>query len=164
MLSTEVFGDEIHFRFEGDLYQIESDLSGQRIWVREIANLEPSLEDVFFQLLSATKQQKLTLHLAPRDLSSTLTPIKCDAVGRTFGDFVAVDSVDLHVEKGEIFGLLGPNGAGNTTLIKMICGLPDPSEGSIRIAGFDIQSQKERVWTHIGYMSQHFSLYRDLSV
>ena len=164
VLSTEVFGDEIHFRFEADLHEVESRLNNQRIWVREIAALEPSLEDVFLQLLLATKQQKLTLHVAPRDLSSALTPIRCDAVGRRFGDFVAVDDVNLHVEKGEIFGLLGPNGAGKTTIIKMMCGLLDPSEGSIQIAGFDIKSQKDRVWSHIGYMSQHFSLYRDLSV
>ena len=164
VLSTEVFGDEIHFRFEGNLQEISADLTSQRVWVKEIAPRTPSLEDVFLQLLSSDKQQKLSLQLASRGSSATLIPIECDAVTRKFGDFVAVDDVELHVERGEIFGLLGPNGAGKTTLIKMMCGLLDPSAGSLRIAGFDIRTQKERVWTQIGYMSQHFSLYRDLSV
>lgn len=164
VLGTEVFGAEIHFRFAGDLKIIESGLRGQRIRIQEIAMQEPSLEDVFLHLLSNAKQQKLTLQLETRAPSTFLPAIECDSVSRRFGDFVAVDHVDLHVERGEIFGLLGPNGAGKTTLIKMMCGLLDPNAGSIRVAGFDISTQKEHVWRQIGYMSQHFSLYRDLSV
>jgi ABC-type multidrug transport system ATPase subunit len=162
--STEVFGKEIHLRFEGDLKGIESALRGQGIQIQQIVPQEPSLEDVFLQLLSTTKQQKLTLHLAAPSYPQSLATVECKGVSRRFGDFVAVDNVDLGVERGEIFGLLGPNGAGKTTLIKMMCGLLEPSAGAIRVAGFDIKTEKERVWTQIGYMSQHFSLYRDLSV
>lgn len=90
--------------------------------------------------------------------------IQCSSVTRRFNAFVAVDNVSLSVEKGEVFGLLGPNGAGKTTLIKMMCGLLEPSEGNIKVAGFDVLTQRRQVWTHIGYMSQRFSLYRDLTV
>jgi ABC-2 type transport system ATP-binding protein len=72
--------------------------------------------------------------------------------------------VDLQVHRGEIFGLLGPNGAGKTTLIKMMCGLVAPSAGMVRVAGMDIQTERTRASREIGYMSQRFSLYRDLSV
>ncbi|MDP3028702.1 MAG: ABC transporter ATP-binding protein [Deltaproteobacteria bacterium] len=90
--------------------------------------------------------------------------IQCNSVTRRFDTFVAVDNVNLAVTKGEVFGLLGPNGAGKTTLIKMMCGLLEPSEGNIKVAGFDVLTQRRQVWTHIGYMSQRFSLYRDLTV
>lgn len=90
--------------------------------------------------------------------------IQCNSVTRRFDTFVAVDRVDLSVTKGEVFGLLGPNGAGKTTLIKMMCGLLEPSEGNIKVAGFDVLKQRRQVWTHVGYMSQRFSLYRDLTV
>jgi len=90
--------------------------------------------------------------------------ISCKAVTKKFGKFTAVDSVNLEVRKGEILGLLGPNGAGKTTLIKMMCGLLEPSDGKINIAGYDVKKEKNRVWSIIGYMSQRFSLYRDLTV
>jgi ABC-2 type transport system ATP-binding protein len=75
-----------------------------------------------------------------------------------------VDAVDLSVQRGEILGLLGPNGAGKTTLIRMMCGLLQPSDGRIAIGGIDVRTDRERVWTAIGYMSQRFSLYQDLTV
>jgi len=90
--------------------------------------------------------------------------IECRSASRRFDSFVAVDRVDLAVTKGEVFGLLGPNGAGKTTLIKMMCGLIDPSEGSCRVAGFDVATKRHKVWSSVGYMSQRFSLYRDLTV
>lgn len=90
--------------------------------------------------------------------------ISCKSVTKTFGKFKAVDSVNLNVKEGEILGLLGPNGAGKTTLIKMMCGLLEPTEGDIKIAGFDVQKEKKEVWSVIGYMSQRFSLYKDLTV
>jgi ABC-2 type transport system ATP-binding protein len=83
---------------------------------------------------------------------------------RTFGDFVAVDHVTFDVHAGEIFGFLGPNGAGKTTTIKMLAGLLAPTSGSGTVAGFDIVRQSEQIKRHIGYMSQLFSLYGDLSV
>jgi ABC-2 type transport system ATP-binding protein len=83
---------------------------------------------------------------------------------RVFGDFVAVDRVSFEVAPGEIFGFLGSNGAGKTTVIRMLCGLLSPSSGSGSVAGFDIATQAARIKTRIGYMSQKFSLYGDLTV
>ncbi|MCP3103909.1 ABC transporter ATP-binding protein [Myxococcus sp. K15C18031901] len=83
---------------------------------------------------------------------------------RRFGDFVAVDDVSFDVGVGEIFGYLGANGAGKSTTIRMLCGLLTPSSGGARVAGFDVGSEPERVKAGIGYMSQKFSLYLDLSV
>jgi len=83
---------------------------------------------------------------------------------RVFGDFVAVDRVSFEVAPGEVFGFLGPNGAGKTTTIKMLAGLLAPSSGSGAVAGFDVYTQAEKIKQHIGYMSQLFSLYDDLTV
>ncbi len=83
---------------------------------------------------------------------------------RRFGDFTAVDRVTFDVRAGEIFGLLGPNGAGKSTTIRMLCGILAPTSGGGTVAGFDIGAEPERVKQHIGYMSQRFSLYEDLTV
>jgi len=83
---------------------------------------------------------------------------------RTFGDFRAVDAIDLTVARGEVFGFLGPNGAGKSTTIRMLCGLLLPSSGSGTVGGFDIMAQSEEIKKHIGYMSQRFSLYDDLTI
>lgn len=83
---------------------------------------------------------------------------------KRFGNFVAVDNVSLDVQRGEIFGFLGSNGAGKTTTIRMLCGLLTPTSGSARVGGFDLATQAEQIKQTIGYMSQKFSLYDDLSV
>lgn len=85
-------------------------------------------------------------------------------ITKTFGDFVAVDHVSLEVKKGEIFGFLGPNGAGKSTTIRMLCGILSPTSGSGSVAGFDVTRNAEKIKEHIGYMSQRFSLYEDLTV
>jgi drug efflux transport system ATP-binding protein len=83
---------------------------------------------------------------------------------RVFGSFVAVDHVTFEVRPGEIFGFLGPNGAGKTTTIKILCGLLTPSSGQGTVTGYDVSTESEEIKKHIGYMSQKFSLYEDLTV
>jgi len=83
---------------------------------------------------------------------------------KKFGHFVANDHLTFQVRKGEIFGFLGANGAGKTTAIRILCGLSYPTSGQVNVAGFDIYSQREMIKKNIGYMSQKFSLYNDLTV
>ncbi|MBF0257654.1 MAG: ABC transporter ATP-binding protein [Desulfamplus sp.] len=83
---------------------------------------------------------------------------------RRFGDFIAVNNISFDVPKGQIFGFLGPNGAGKSTTIRMLCGLLEPTEGDGTVAGFNVRNQSEEIKQHIGYMSQKFSLYEDLTV
>ncbi len=90
--------------------------------------------------------------------------IEVKGLVKRFGNFVANDHLDFEVQKGEIFGLLGANGAGKTTVIKVLCGLSKPTAGSIRVAGYDVAKYPEKVKRKIGYMSQRFSLYDDLTV
>ncbi|MGC4036497.1 MAG: ABC transporter ATP-binding protein [Chitinophagaceae bacterium] len=90
--------------------------------------------------------------------------ISADNLTKRFGDFVAVDSISFSVTKGEIFGFLGANGAGKTTAMRMLCGLSKPTSGKASVAGFDVYTQTEKIKHSIGYMSQKFSLYEDLTV
>lgn len=83
---------------------------------------------------------------------------------KKFGDFKAVDNLNLKVKRGEIFGLLGPNGAGKTTTIRMICGLMNQTEGSIKVYGYKMPEERKEIIKIIGYMAQRFSLYEDLTV
>ena len=92
------------------------------------------------------------------------TAIKIEGLTKKFGDFTAVDRISFEVGQGEIFGLLGPNGAGKSTTIKMLCGLLAPSDGRGQVAGLDIKKENEKIKSQIGYMSQKFSLYNDLTV
>ncbi len=96
--------------------------------------------------------------------NSTSRAVKVDRLTRTFGNFVAVDKINLEVGKGEIYGFLGPNGAGKSTTIRMLCGLLLPSGGKGTVGGYDIITQTEEIKKNIGYMSQRFSLYDDLTV
>src|SRR3979411_1751598 len=90
--------------------------------------------------------------------------IECDGLTKRFGTFTAVDHVSFSVAKGSIFGFLGPNGSGKSTVIRMLCGILEPSEGTARIGGHDVVRETESIKDMIGYMSQKFSLYDELTV
>lgn len=92
------------------------------------------------------------------------TVITTDKLTKRFGSFIAANELSFEVGKGEIFGFLGANGAGKTTAMRMLCGLLAPSSGKATIAGFDVYSETEKIKRNIGYMSQKFSLYDDLTV
>jgi ABC-2 type transport system ATP-binding protein len=94
----------------------------------------------------------------------TTYAVEVESLTKRFDSFVAVDRIGFQVEKGEIFGFLGPNGAGKSTTIRMLCGLLMPTSGKGRVAGFDLMAEPERIKEVIGYMSQKFSLYEDLTV
>jgi ABC-2 type transport system ATP-binding protein len=90
--------------------------------------------------------------------------VVADQLTKKFGKFVAVDHISFKIKRGEVFGFLGPNGAGKSTTIRMLCGLLSPTEGWASVDGFDIAKQSDEVKERIGYMSQRFSLYEDLTV
>ena len=90
--------------------------------------------------------------------------IQANGLTKQFGDFIATNSITFEVYKGEIFGFLGANGAGKTTAMRMLCGLSSPSSGEAVVAGYDVRTQPEEIKKNIGYMSQKFSLYEDLTV
>lgn len=96
-------------------------------------------------------------------MNDYVNAVETRSLTKLFGDFTAVDSVDFYIPKGEIFGLLGPNGAGKTTTIRMLCGIIEPSAGQSTVLGWDINHDAEMIKQNIGYMSQKFSLYNDLT-
>jgi ABC-2 type transport system ATP-binding protein len=97
-------------------------------------------------------------------MKMTDTAIRTEKLTKRFGDFIATNEISFEVYQGEIFGFLGANGAGKTTAMRMLCGLSAPSSGNATIAGYDIYKQTESIKKNIGYMSQKFSLYDDLTV
>jgi ABC-2 type transport system ATP-binding protein len=110
---------------------------------------------------SLTKSKKQVLANRSHDEKFAVV---ADRLTKKFGKFVAVDNVSFRVKHGEVFGFLGPNGAGKSTTIRMLCGLLSPTEGNANVAGFDVAVQPDEVKKRIGYMSQRFSLYEDLTV
>jgi ABC-2 type transport system ATP-binding protein len=97
-------------------------------------------------------------------MNDTALAIDANGLTKRFGAFVAVDHITFDVRAGEVFGFLGANGAGKTTAIRMLIGLLAPSEGQAHVAGFDVRTQRDSIRRNIGYMSQRFSLYPDLTV
>lgn len=90
--------------------------------------------------------------------------VEINNLKKTFGQVIAVNGISFEIERGEIFGLLGPNGSGKSTTIRMLCGVITPTQGTGTVLGFDINKESESIKQKIGYMSQHFSLYGDLTV
>lgn len=95
---------------------------------------------------------------------TTMSAIEITSATKKFHEVIAVDGISLNVERGEMFALVGPDGAGKTTTIRMLCGITTPTSGSISVLGFDVQKQPDEVKKRIGYLSQKFSLYGDLSI
>lgn len=93
-----------------------------------------------------------------------MNAIEVKSLSKKFGDFTAVDNISFEVPKGKIFGFLGPNGSGKSTTIRMLCGVLTPSSGTAEVLGFDVKKDSEKIKQNIGYMSQRFSLYEDLTV
>ena len=172
--SVDLFGDSIHIVCQDPEPTIEETrriLEAARISIKELRPSTPNLEDVFVNTVKAA-EKATTGSITATQPSSTDAPVsvagdvavQIERLTRRFGDFVAVDQLNLTVSTGEIFGFLGPNGAGKSTTIRMLCGLLSPSAGGGRVAGFDITTQAEAIKQEIGYMSQKFSLYDDLTV
>jgi len=136
--------------------------------IGELLEAAPTVEDAFIVLTKQGRSGEVTpvtsIPLRRRPTAFAGPAITLRDVTRRFDGFAAVDGVSLEVRPGEIVGLLGANGAGKTTLIRMMCGLLPPSDGDIRVAGTDVARQPRRLRRHIGYMSQRFSLYPDLTV
>ena len=126
---------------------------------------QPMLEDIFMSLQKKDNSTDKLLSLVSEGIEKKSgSSVVTTALTKRFGDFTAVNSIDIDVKYGEIYGFLGPNGAGKSTTIKMLCGLLTPTEGSGSVSGFDISSRPEMIKRSIGYMSQKFSLYEDLKI
>ena len=133
---------------------------------RELTALNPRLEDGYLVLRARNEAPRAysVIHSQFSPSSSSAPLVRAHDLVRRFGDFVAVDRTSFDVFPGEIFGLLGPNGAGKTTTFKMLCGLLTVTSGELEVAGIDIKKDREAAREQLGYMSQKFALYGDLSV
>ncbi len=175
-----VFGDTVHIvcdRIEATRDKALKLIQSAGLTIDEIKPAMPSLEDVFISMMSGSPGESepmgnISSALTGADPGAKENPenplpgaaVQVDHLTRVFGKFTAVDDISFEVKKGEIFGFLGPNGAGKSTTIRMLCGLLTPSSGTGTVAGLDILTRAEQIKQQIGYMSQKFSLYEDLTV
>ena len=164
VVSVQRLPDRLRIQIAASLMKGEDQIAGLRE-IGEVRPVVPSLEDafVFLSRESGRSPDRQALALEVKADSSNAA-IQADNVTFRFGRFVALEQVSLTVPWGEIFGFLGPNGAGKTTFIRAVCGLLRPQEGSISVAGIDVVRQWRRLRHRIGYMSQRFSLYPDLTI
>ena len=172
----QVFGDRLHLWLRAaaiDEAAVCAHLASHGIATCEARRVAPGLEDVFVSLLAAEPKKStegaVNAAVAPHPASAVAVGdrgpvVEVEGLVKRFGDFTAVDGISFTVPRGEIFGFLGPNGAGKSTTIRMLCGILAPTAGRGAVAGLDIVRQSEGIKTRIGYMSQRFSLYDDLTV
>jgi ABC-2 type transport system ATP-binding protein len=180
--SSAVFGDSVHLvcrDLENAREKARVALDEAGVAYGRIAEEEPSLEDVFVSLMGQSDgvsgapgrgvsaweegREGTVLHTS-HPVDTEEPAVRVQELSRHFGDFVAVNRLSFEVPPGQIFGFLGPNGAGKSTTIRMLCGLLTPSGGEGKVGGFDVLTQAEDIKRNIGYMSQKFSLYDDLTV
>lgn len=147
--------------------QVEGSLRAANLKIDEIASADPTLENTFVATLRSIGQEVKAAPFPgkhPHEVLRGRTAIGAGKLTKRFGSFTAVHDVNLRVQYGEIYGLLGANGAGKTTTIKMLCGLLEPTSGEMELAGDRGNLRSEDVRQRIGYMSQKFSLYDDLTI
>ncbi len=179
---VQIFGERLHLLLRDGQQQIETlsaKLNQAGVHITDLRTTTPSLEDVFIARIEemrtpesrrgasrsyvATSPAALAVNV-PSSAENDHIAVRAEGLTRRFGDFTAVNQVSFTVEKGEIFGFLGPNGSGKTTTIRMLTGLLPPSDGKATVLGYQIPAQRMQMKSHIGYMSQKFSLYNDLTV
>jgi ABC-2 type transport system ATP-binding protein len=169
------FGDRLHVQVrqrEASLPALRRRLEEGGVEVDEIREITPTLEDIFLSHArrlaggddTRGRSRVQSVFGDPRRSTSEELAVEARGLERRFGPFVAVNGIDLEVRRGGIFGFLGPNGAGKTTTIRMLCGLLRPTAGSVRVAGIDVRGRGRELRSRVGYMSQRFSLYPDLTV
>ncbi|MBI4188004.1 MAG: ATP-binding cassette domain-containing protein [Chloroflexi bacterium] len=170
--APQLFGNTIHIIVDDARKrrpEVEHLLEQNNIKVEDIRSVPPGLEDVFVsrlgtpELSEQKREGNLPGALAGEKEAGEIA-IRVENLTRRFGDFAAVDSVSFEVKRGEIFGLLGPNGSGKTTTIRMITGLLLPTSGSAYVLGQDMAAETASARSKMGYMSQRFSLFADLTV
>jgi ABC-2 type transport system ATP-binding protein len=170
ILDVQRFGDRLDLLArepDKTKHVVEEQLKKAQIPFEEIRVDEPTLENTFVATLRNLGEEPHAVPFPRRHDHSHLrgqTAIGARNLVRTFGSFTAVNDVSLEIKYGEVYGLLGANGAGKTTTIKMLCGLLEPSQGQIQLAGESGRVKSADVRMRIGYMSQKFSLYNDLSI
>lgn len=172
--TAQVFGDTVHVmvdRAEERRAEINRLLKEHSISVIDLRRISAGLEDVFVTQLTGLEDKQKSRTAAENSVATVLkedsqyeTAIEVTDLSKKFGDFTAVDRVSFNIARGEIFGLLGPNGSGKTTTIRMITGLLKSTEGKAFVLGGDMSLMADIVQSRIGYMSQKFSLFNDLTV
>jgi ABC-2 type transport system ATP-binding protein len=174
--NVNVFGDTVHLvcsETQKTMQTARAQMAAAGLAHDQIKEIPPSLEDVFVCILgdgkdkavpSSEKSDTRPAQISMPAAEAAPMAVTVAHLTRRFGDFTAVNDLNFQVAKGEIFGFLGPNGAGKSTTIRMLCGLLKPTSGTGTVAGFDVTKQAEQIKRHIGYMSQKFSLYDDLTV
>ena len=171
--SVGLFGDRIHLVSEEAEAGVRAEtvLADAGLRPQGVRVVPPSLEDVFVSVLGGRgaegQHARPEMPAAPSQASEALggpAAVVVENLERRFGRFVAVHHLSFTVNRGEIYGFLGPNGAGKSTTIRMLCGILSPTGGQGSVAGCDIRTEPERIKAHVGYMSQKFSLYQDLTV